>query len=169
MSSHKTLIDGTSRTLSGGGCIINGTNYKISSGNTLIDGTSKKIEFEPPKTWKFNETIDYDLAVSLGANDRTDKEFFGNAFITPLHGGYYGTGNRYLNIRLRVSSYNHTTVMDYVRFYEWDQSYPFERVYHDGRSPAWLGNDSEIRVVTFDNIPTGDLLYFLQHAATPVY
>lgn len=135
----------------------------------MIDGTSKKIEFEPPKTWKFNETIDYDLAVSLGANDRTDKEFYGNAFITPLHGGYYGTGNRYLNIRLCVRSYNHTTAMDYVRFYEWDQSYPFERVYYDCRSPAWLGNNSEIRVVTFDNIPTGDLLYFLQHAATPLY
>lgn len=153
----------------GGRCIINGTNYKISSGNTLIDGTSKKIEFEPPKTWKFNETIDYDLAVSLGADDRTDKEFYGNAFITPLHGGYYGTGNRYLRIRLCVSSYNHTVSMDYVRFYEFSQSYPFERVYHNGRSPAWLGNDSEIRVVTFDNIPTGDLLYFLQHAATPLY
>lgn len=154
----------------GGGCIINGTNYKISSGNTLIDGTSKKIEFEPPKTWKFNETIDYDLAVSLGAiKDTTEKTFFGNAFITPLHGGYYGTGNRYANIRLKVISSKQKTVMDYVRSYEWEHSYPFARVYHGDRSPAWLGNDSELRVVRFDNIPTGDLLYFLQHAATPVY
>ena len=178
MSSHKTLIDGTSRTLSGGGCIINGTNYKISSGNTLIDGTSKKIEFEPPKTWKFNEVIDADDVWSFVENASNPYSrrvtFYGN-LITPLFGGIHGNGNNFIGIILTVFK---TAVNDpqwYVSLH-YEYPYPISNTespllaynsHYTYEQNHWV-NDS-LRTITLDTIPTGTLLSFLQHVATPLY
>lgn len=175
MSSHKTLIDGTSRTLSGG-CIINGTNYKISSGNTLIDGTSKKIEFEPPKTWKFNEVINSDDVWSFvenASNPYSREVTFGCAFTTPLFSDH--RGNNFVSIILGVF----TTAVNDPRWYvslHYVYPYPISNTenpklaynsLYTYNQNHWV-NDS-LRTITLDTIPTGTLLSFLQHVATPVY
>ena len=42
---HKTLIDGTAYSISGGKALVDGTAYKIKSGKTLVGGTAYSIEF----------------------------------------------------------------------------------------------------------------------------
>lgn len=44
---HKTLIDGTEHTITGGKTLINGTEYAIASGKTMIGGVVMSISLEP--------------------------------------------------------------------------------------------------------------------------
>ena len=163
MSSHKTLIGGTSRTLSGGGCIVNGTSYKISGGNTLINGTSKKIEFGAAKTWYFNEDIYYQYIYELPNNTET-KEFTAD-FYTPYISDFFGKGNqfKYLQFQYKRGSKYHTRII-YVM-----ANYLASAIVYQREAGLWSAYGDNARTITFDESPTGDLLYFLQHAATPVY
>lgn len=45
---HKTTIDGTGYTISGGKTLLEGTSYAISGGQTMIDGTKRSISFQIP-------------------------------------------------------------------------------------------------------------------------
>jgi hypothetical protein len=44
---HKTLINGTAYSISGGKTLVNGTAYSIKNGKTLVDGTAYGINFAP--------------------------------------------------------------------------------------------------------------------------
>ncbi len=158
----------------GGGCIINGTNYKISGGSTLIDGTSKKIEFEPSKTWKFNEVINTDDVWSFleAINDYKYVTKFYCNFTTPLFGGELGNGNNFDEIN--VTAYKNSAT-DYkffisLRFgypYPISVSYEYLGAYNSYEN-VWNYNDM-LRTIALNTTPTGTFLSFLQHTATPVY
>lgn len=45
---HKTLIDGTAYSISGGKALVDGTAYSIKNGKTLVGGTAYGIEFGAP-------------------------------------------------------------------------------------------------------------------------
>ncbi len=45
---HKTLINGTAYSVSGGKTLVNGTAYSIKNGKTLVGGTAYGIEFATP-------------------------------------------------------------------------------------------------------------------------
>lgn len=45
--SHKTLVGGTDRSITGGRCMVGGTPYSIKGGRTLVGGTSYAISFGP--------------------------------------------------------------------------------------------------------------------------
>ena len=42
---HKTLIDGTAYTVSGGRTLVDGTSYSVKNGKVLVDGTEYDISF----------------------------------------------------------------------------------------------------------------------------
>ena len=175
MSSHKTLIDGTSRTLSGGGCIINGTNYKISSGNTMINGTSQKVEFGAPKTWCFNQVIDY-TSIYTPNDDTQETKTFLTKFYTPNETSYLSNLNVYppidrfseLNFEYDARPNEYLTLITYIT-YDNNTWFSCLEVYRRNGGLWYTDYGNNVRTITFDESPTGDLLYFLQHAATPVY
>lgn len=45
---HKTLINGTAYSVSGGKTLVNGTGYSIKNGKTLVGGTAYAIGFAAP-------------------------------------------------------------------------------------------------------------------------
>lgn len=47
---HKTLINGTAYSVSGGKTLVNGTGYSIKNGKTLVGGTAYGIEFGEKET-----------------------------------------------------------------------------------------------------------------------
>lgn len=146
----------------------------------MIDGTSKKIEFEPPKTWKFNEVINSDDVWSFVENKdptliKREATFYCN-FTTPLFGGELGNGNNFIGIDVTTSKFTSTdpqwfVVLRYIYPYPISNTENPLLAYHGhytyGQS-HWRYEDS-LRTIALDTIPTGTLLSFLQHVATPVY
>lgn len=171
MSSHKTLIDGTSRTLSGGGCIINGTNYKISSGNTLIDGTSKKIEFGAPKTWSLG---DFNITdVSEFDTDGDDELSFKVNFYTPNVNDYSYFGatpgeNNFSWLKMYYRNWTDGFCITYVmKSKSGDYESTYCNVYKSGGA-HWNVFNGNSRIITFYESPTGTLLSLLQKTSTPI-
>ena len=182
MSSHKTLIDGTSRTLSGGGCIINGTNYKISSGNTLIDGKTKKIEFGAPKTWILG---DFNITdVSEFDTDGDDKLEFYAKFYTPNVNDYSYFGmnagkNSFEVLQMYYKNWEDGFCITYVEKsrhvlnvstgeYILMPNGTYCNVYKAGGA-HWNVFNNASRTITFYESPTGILLALLQKTSTSVY
>ena len=182
MSSHKTLIDGTSRTLSGGGCIINGTNYKISSGNTLINGTSKKIEFGAPKTWSLGDLNLSDIEEF--DTDGDDELQFYVKFYTPNVNDYSYFGmdvgkNSFEWLQMYYRNWSDGFCITYVE--KSMQGYDpatgehipmpygtYCNVYKAGGA-HWSVFNGASRIITFYESPTGTLLSLLQKTSTPIY
>ena len=145
----------------------------------MINGTSKKIEFEPSKTWKFNEVInsnDVWSFVENASNPYNREATFGCAFTTPLFGGIHGNGNNFIGILLTVFT---TTVTDPRWFVSLHYIYPYPisntespflayNSFYTYNQNHWAHGDLP-RTIALDTIPTGTLLSFLQHVATPVY
>lgn len=57
---HKTLIDGTAYSLSGGKALIGGTGYNVKGGKTLVDGTGYDIGFAPGELVLYNGGADFE-------------------------------------------------------------------------------------------------------------
>lgn len=145
----KTLVNGTAYDVKGGKCLVNGTVYNIKKGRTLINGTGYVINFEPDVslTWYFNETIDM--------TSQSDKFWgYGSGIAVSFVSGYYGL------------TYNHL-----IRGY--DNTYGVRTLiyskYNETRDIAYLNGwrGQVYRTITFDELPTGDLLTWLQANATP--
>jgi hypothetical protein len=149
---HKTLVNGTAYDVKGGKCLVNGTVYNIKKGRTLINGTGYVINFEPDVslTWYFNETIDLTSQPDI---------FWG-----------YGNGS---GIAVRfVSGYDDLPFDHLLRDY--DDAYGarilvYYRQTTEDRELAYRnGWRAQVyRTITFDELPTGDLLTWLQANATP--
>lgn len=147
---HRTLINGTAYTVKGGKCMVNGTVYNIKKGRTLIDGTGYDINFEPDVslTWYFNETIDI--------TSQPDKFWgYSSGIAVSFVSGYYGFTYDHL-IRGYDDTYGVRTLIYYRKINE-----TRELAYRNG----WRGE--VYRTITFDELPTGDLLTWLQANATP--
>lgn len=149
-ATHKTLVNGTVYTVQGGKCMVDGTVYNILKGRTLIGGTGYDINFEPDVslTWYFNETIDI--------TSQPDKFWgYSSGIAVSFVSGYYGFTYDHL-IRDYDDTYGVRTLIYYRKSTE-----TRELAYRNG----WRG---EIyRTITFDELPTGDLLTWLQANATP--
>lgn len=146
----KTLVNGTAYDVKGGKCLVNGTVYNIKKGRTLINGTGYVINFEPDVslTWYFNETIDL--------TSQPDKFWgYGSGIAVSFVSGYSGFTYERL-IRDYDDTYGVRTLIYY-------------RKYNDTREIAYrLGWRGQVyRTITFDELPTGDLLTWLQANATP--
>lgn len=147
---HKTLVNGTAYDVKGGKCLVNGTVYNIKKGRTLINGTGYVINFEPDVslTWYFNETIDI--------TSQPDKFWgYSSGIAVSFVSGYYGFTYDHL-IRDYDDTYGVRTLIYYRKFNE-----TRELAYRNG----WRGE--VYRTITFDELPTGDLLTWLQANATP--
>lgn len=150
LTAHKTLINGTAYDVKGGKCLVNGTVYNIKKGRTLINGTGYVINFEPDVslTWYFNETIDI--------TSQPDKFWgYSSGIAVSFVSGYYGFTYDHL-IRDYDDTYGVRTLIYYRKFNE-----TRELAYRNG----WRGE--VYRTITFDELPTGDLLTWLQANATP--
>lgn len=149
-ATHKTLVNGTVYTVQGGKCMVDGTVYNILKGRTLIGGTGYDINFEPDVslTWYFNETIDI--------TSQPDKFWgYGSGIAVSFVSGYYGFTYDHL-IRDYDDTYGVRTLIYYRKSTE-----NRELAYRNG----WRGE--VYRTITFDELPTGDLLTWLQANATP--
>lgn len=150
LTAHKTLVNGTAYTVQGGKCRVNGTVYNILKGRTLIGGTGYDINFEPDVslTWYFNETIDI--------TSQPDKFWgYSSGIAVSFVSGYYGFTYDHL-IRDYDDTYGVRTLIYYRKVSE-----NRELAYRNG----WRGE--VYRTITFDELPTGDLLTWLQANATP--
>lgn len=149
-ATHKTLVNGTVYTVQGGKCMVDGTVYNILKGRTLIGGTGYDINFEPDVslTWYFNETIDI--------TSQPDKFWgYSSGIAVSFVSGYYGFTYDHL-IRDYDDTYGVRTLIYYRKSTE-----TRELAYRNG----WRGK--VYRTITFDELPTGDLLTWLQANATP--
>lgn len=149
-ATHKTLVNGTVYTVQGGKCTVDGTVYNILKGRTLIGGTGYDINFEPDVslTWYFNETIDI--------TSQPDKFWgYSSGIAVSFVSGYYGFTYDHL-IRDYDDTYGVRTLIYYRKSTE-----TRELAYRNG----WRGE--VYRTITFDELPTGDLLTWLQANATP--
>ena len=149
-ATNKTLVNGTVYTVQGGKCMVGGTVYNILKGRTLIGGTGYDINFEPDVslTWYFNETIDI--------TSQPDKFWgYSSGIAVSFVSGYYGFTYDHL-IRGYDDTYGVRTLIYYRKITE-----TRELAYRNG----WRGE--EYRTITFDELPTGDLLTWLQANATP--
>lgn len=149
-ATHKTLVNGTTYEVKGGKCLVNGTVYNIKKGRTLIDGTGYDINFEPDVslTWYFNETIDI--------TSQPDKFWgYSSGIAVSFVSGYYGFPYDHL-IRDYDDTYGVRTLIYYRKINE-----TRDLAYRNG----WRGE--VYRTITFDELPTGDLLTWLQANATP--
>jgi hypothetical protein len=149
-ATHKTLVNGTVYEVMGGKCLVNGTVYNILKGRTLIGGTGYDINFEPDVslTWYFNETIDI--------TSQPDKFWgYSSGIAVSFVSGYYGFTYDHL-IRDYDDTYGVRTLIYYRKVTE-----TRELAYRNG----WRGE--VYRTITFDELPTGDLLTWLQANATP--
>ena len=149
-ATHKTLVNGTAYEVMGGKCLVNGTVYNILKGRTLIGGTGYDINFEPDVslTWYFNETIDI--------TSQPDKFWgYSSGIAVSFVSGYYGFTYDHL-IRDYDDTYGVRTLIYYRKVTE-----TRELAYRNG----WRGE--VYRTITFDELPTGDLLTWLQANATP--
>lgn len=149
-AAHKTIINGTAYEVKGGKCMVNGTVYNILKGRTLINGTGYDINFEPDVslTWYFNETIDI--------TSQPDKFWgYSSGIAVSFVSGYYGFTYDHL-IRGYDDTYGVRTLIYYRKINE-----TRELAYRNG----WRGE--VYRTITFDELPTGDLLTWLQANATP--
>lgn len=149
-ATHKTLVNGTVYEVMGGKCLVNGTVYNILKGRTLIGGTGYDINFEPDVslTWYFNETIDI--------TSQPDKFWgYSSGIAVSFVSGYYGFTYDHL-IRDYDDTYGVRTLIYYRKITE-----TRELAYRNG----WQGE--VYRTITFDELPTGDLLTWLQANATP--
>lgn len=149
-ATHKTLVNGTVYTVQGGKCMVDGTVYNILKGRTLIGGTGYDINFEPDVslTWYFNETIDI--------TSQPDKFWgYSSGIAVSFVSGYYGFTYDHL-IRDYDDTYGVRTLIYYRKVTE-----TRELAYRNG----WRGE--VYRTITFDELPTGDLLTWLQANATP--
>lgn len=149
-ATHKTLVNGTAYEIKGGKCMVNGTVYNILKGRTLIGGTGYDINFEPDVslTWYFNETIDI--------TSQPDKFWgYSSGIAVSFVSGYYGFTYDHL-IRGYDDTYGVRTLIYYRKITE-----TRELAYRNG----WRGE--VYRTITFDELPTGDLLTWLQANATP--
>ena len=149
-ATHKTLVNGTVYEVMGGKCLVNGTVYNILKGRTLIGGTGYDINFEPDVslTWYFNETIDI--------TSQPDKFWgYSSGIAVSFVSGYYGFTYDHL-IRDYDDTYGVRTLIYYRKVTE-----TRELAYRNG----WRGE--LYRTITFDELPTGDLLTWLQANATP--
>jgi hypothetical protein len=150
LTAHKTLINGTAYEVKGGKCMVNGTVYSIKKGRTLIGGTGYDINFEPDVslTWYFNETIDI--------TSQPDNFWgYSSGIAVSFVSGYYGFTYDHL-IRGYDDTYGVRTLIYYRKISE-----TMELAYRNG----WKGE--VYRTITFDELPTGDLLTWLQANATP--
>lgn len=150
IGTHKTLVNGTVYQVKGGKCLVNGTVYNIKKGRTLINGTGYDINFEPDVslTWYFNETIDI--------TSQPDKFWgYSSGIAVSFVSGYYGFTYDHL-IRGYDDTYGVRTLIYYRKIIE-----TRELAYRNG----WRGE--VYRTITFDELPTGDLLTWLQANATP--
>lgn len=151
IGTHKTLVNGTVYQVKGGKCLVNGTVYNIKKGRTLINGTGYDINFEPDVslTWYFNETIDI--------TSQPDKfwGYYSSGIAVSFVSGYYGFTYDRL-IRGYDDTYGVRTLIYYRKTNE-----TRELAYRNG----WRGE--VYRTITFDELPTGDLLTWLQANATP--
>lgn len=150
LTAHKTLINGTAYEVKGGKCMVNGTVYSIKKGRTLIGGTGYDINFEPDVslTWYFNETIDI--------TSQPDNFWgYSSGIAVSFVSGYYGFTYDHL-IRGYDDTYGVRTLIYYRKISE-----TREIAYRNG----WKGE--VYRTITFDELPTGDLLTWLQANATP--
>lgn len=150
IGTHKTLVNGTVYQVKGGKCLVNGTVYNILKGRTLIGGTGYDINFEPDVslTWYFNETIDI--------TSQPDKFWgYSSGIAVSFVSGYYGFTYDHL-IRGYDDTYGVRTLIYYRKITE-----TRELAYRNG----WRGQ--VYRTITFDELPTGDLLTWLQANATP--
>lgn len=146
----KTLVNGTAYDVKGGKCLVNGTVYNIKKGRTLINGTGYVINFEPDVslTWYFNETIDI--------TSQPDKFWgYSSGIAVSFVSGYDGFPYDHL-IRDYDDAYGVRTLIYYRKITE-----NRELAYRNG----WRGE--VYRTITFDELPTGDLLTWLQANATP--
>lgn len=151
-ATHKTLVNGTVYTVPGGKCMVDDTVYNILKGRTLIGGTGYDINFEPDVslTWYFNETIDI--------TSQPDKFWgYSSGIAVSFVSGYYGFTYDHL-IRDYDDTYGVRTLI-YCRHRESTETR--ELAYRNG----WRGE--VYRTITFDELPTGDLLTWLQANATP--
>lgn len=149
-ATHKCLVNGTAYDVKGGKCLVNGTVYNIKKGRTLINGTGYDINFEPDVslTWYFNETIDI--------TSQPDKFWgYSSGIAVSFVSGYYGFTYDHL-IRDYDDTYGVRTLIYYRKFSE-----TRDLAYRNG----WRGE--VYRTITFDELPTGDLLAWLQANATP--
>ena len=108
-------------------------------------------------------TIYYQYIYELPDNYER-KEFTVN-FYTPYINDFYGKGNQFAYLQFefkRGSEYNTRIV------YVLPQYYGYATVYQR-ENGLWQAYGDNARTIIFNESPTGDLLYFLQHAATPVY
>ena len=149
-----SLVNGTVYTVQGGKCMVDGTVYNILKGRTLIGGTGYDINFEPDVslTWYFNETIDI--------TSQPDKFWgYSSGIAVSFVSGYYGFTYDHL-IRDYDDTYGVRTLIYYRKSTE-----TRELAYRNG----WRGEaqDRKSRTITFDELPTGDLLTWLQANATP--
>ena len=80
---HKTLIDGTAYTVSGGRTLADGTSYNVKNGKVLVDGTEYDISFVLPPA-----ALDLWSSTNTGYNPR---------YITCVAyaNGYWVVGGRY--------------------------------------------------------------------------
>lgn len=149
-ATHKTLVNGTVYTVQGGKCMVDGTVYNILKGRTLIGGTGYDINFEPDVslTWYFNETIDI--------TSQPDKFWgYSSGIAVSFVSGYYAFTYDHL-IRGYDDTYGVRTLIYYRKITE-----TRDLAYRNG----WRGE--VYRTITFDELPTGDLLTWLQANATP--
>ena len=149
-ATNKTLVNGTVYTVQGGKCMVGGTVYNILKGRTLIGGTGDDINFEPDVslTWYFNETIDI--------TSQPDNFWgYSSGIAVSFVSGYYGFTYDHL-IRGYDDTYGVRTLIYYRKITE-----TRELAYRNG----WQGE--VYRTITFDELPTGDLLTWLQANATP--
>lgn len=149
-AAHKTIINGTAYEVQGGKCMVDGTVYNILKGRTLIGGTGYDINFEPDVslTWYFNETIDI--------TSQPDKFWgYSSGIAVSFVSGYYGFTYDHL-IRDYDDTFGVRTLIYYRKITE-----TRDLAYRNG----WRGE--VYRTITFDELPTGDLLTWLQANATP--
>lgn len=149
-ATHKTLVNGTVYTVQGGKCMVDGTVYNILKGRTLIGGTGYDINFEPDVslTWYFNETIDI--------TSQPDKFWgYSSGIAVSFVSGYYGFTYDHL-----IRDYDYTYGVRTLIYYR-KSTETRELAYRNG----WRGE--VYRTITFDELPTGDLLTWLQANATP--
>ena len=100
---HKTLIDGTEYSVTGGKTLVDGTEYSIKSGKTSINSTIYDVFFASQIY-----TIEYDMSALWGSSYATilvNEEYYQDSFTIEVNGEYHlyfnpGGANRYITVIL---------------------------------------------------------------------
>lgn len=164
---HKTRINGTNYSITGGKTKIGGTNYSVKGGKTLVGGTVRTISFGP-------ELVDFCIfdgsmvpmeCYFTAEVGMTWEDWINSDYVTPndwgVTNGNFEIRNNLVYVNGTQIQYFNGNTMEYDNVYAADIISDFE----SGAAGIWfnVAEDSSGGGTGGGDTPTGDSYFILKH------